>query len=158
MQAFSDFHKEYPDYVLEIYGKGELEETLKKNTAEMGLGERVIWHGFCPDVRKRIADAGMYVLSSDFEGISNSMLEAMAMGIPVIATDCPIGGCAEYIQNGKNGLLVPVGDRKAMADAMKRLAEDQGLAASVSENGSRIREEFPIRVIADQMLTAARGV
>ncbi len=158
LQAFSDFQKEYPDYVLEIYGKGELEETLKKNTAEMGLGERVIWHGFCPDVRKRIADAGMYVLSSDFEGISNSMLEAMAMGIPVIATDCPIGGCAEYIQNGKNGLLVPVGDRKAMADAMKRLAEDQGLAASVSENGSRIREEFPIRVIADQMLTAARGV
>lgn len=157
LRAFADFQKDYQDYVLEMFGKGELEETLKRIAVELGIEEKMIWHGFCPDVRKRIADAGMYVLSSDFEGISNSMLEAMAMGIPVIATDCPIGGCAEYIQNGRNGLLVPVGDQKAMADAMRRLAEDPGFALSVSENGSKIREQFPIEVVADQMLEAAKG-
>ena len=83
------------------------------------------------------------------------MLEAMAMGIPVIATDCPIGGCAEYIQNGRNGLLVPVGDQKAMAGAMRKIAKDPAFAVFVSENGSKIREQFPIQAIADQMLKAA---
>lgn len=157
LRAFADFQKDYPDYVLEMFGKGELEEALKQAAVELEIEKKVIWYGFCPDVRKRIADAGMYVLSSDFEGISNSMLEAMAMGIPVIATDCPIGGCAEYIQNGRNGLLVPVGDQKAMAGAMRRIAKDPAFAASVSENGSKIREQFPIQAIADQMLKAAEG-
>ena len=157
LRAFAVFQKDYPAYVLEMFGKGELEEELKRIAAELGIKGKVIWHGFCPDVRKQIADAGMYVLSSDFEGISNSMLEAMAMGIPVIATDCPIGGCAEYIQNGRNGLLVPVGDQKAMADAMRRLAGDPGFALAVSKNGSKIREQFPIEAVAEQMLEAAEG-
>lgn len=157
LRAFAVFQKDYPAYVLEMFGKGELEEELKRIAAELGIKGKVIWHGFCPDVRKQIADAGMYVLSSDFEGISNSMLEAMAMGIPVIATDCPIGGCAEYIQNGRNGLLVPVGDQKAMADAMRRLAGDPGFAMAVSKNGSKIREQFPIEAVAEQMLEAAEG-
>lgn len=56
----------------------------------------------------------MFVSSSDFEGISNSMLEAMGMGLPVVVTDCPVGGARMVIQDGVNGLLVPVGDTKTM--------------------------------------------
>ena len=155
LSAFSEFAKEFSEYSLHIYGKGDMEDELKEISVKLGIEDKIVWHGFCRDVRNRIVKAGMFVLSSDFEGISNSMLEAMAMGIPVIATDCPIGGCATYIEDGVNGFLVPVGDRKGLAEAMKRLAADPRLAAEISANGARVREQYPISVIADRMLEAA---
>ena len=60
-------------------------------------------------------NAMVYVSSSDFEGMSNTMLEAMAMGVPTIATDCPIGGAKTVIKNGENGILTPVGNEKKIA-------------------------------------------
>ena len=92
LEAFSDFRAARTDYTLHIYGEGELEEKLKAYAVELGLGDSVVWHGFSARVKEEIADSRMFVLSSDFEGISNSMLEALAMGIPTISTDCPIGG------------------------------------------------------------------
>lgn len=155
LNAFAVFSSQFPAYELHMYGKGELETELKKKAEELGIGNKVVWFGFCTDVRTRILDAGMYVLSSDFEGISNSMLEAMAMGIPVIATDCPIGGSSAYIKNEKNGLLIPVNGKDELVQAMKRVASDEEFARRLSENGAKIREEFPISVIADKMMEAA---
>lgn len=153
--AFAEFIKEFPEYELHIYGKGELEEELKQKSKHLNIDNKIIWHGFCADVRKQIVDAGMYILSSDFEGISNSMLEAMAMGIPVIATDCPIGGSAAYINNGVNGILIQVGDKDGLLQAMKRLASDEKFAASISDNGAKVREQYPIQKVADKMMEAA---
>lgn len=153
--AFSEFVQEFPEYELHIFGQGELEEELKRKVISLGIADKVVWHGFCKDVRARIVDAGMYVLSSDFEGISNSMLEAMAMGIPVIATDCPIGGSAAYIENEVNGILIPVGERDKLIEAMKKLATDKEFAQQISHNGAKVREKYPISVIADRMLEAA---
>lgn len=155
LEAFAIFVEKFPEYMLHMYGEGELEIQLKKISENLSISNRIVWHGFCPDVRSRIVKAGMYILSSDFEGISNSMLEAMAMGIPVIATDCPIGGSATYIRDGENGLLVPVGDRDRLAQAMLRLASDPKLAARVCANGAKIREQYPVWVIADRLLEAA---
>jgi glycosyltransferase involved in cell wall biosynthesis len=89
----------------------------------------------------------MYVNSSDYEGISNAMLEAMAIGMPVVCTDCPIGGASATIRDGENGLLVPVGDTEALCDAMKRIIEDAVLSASLSENAAGIRDELSIERI-----------
>ena len=141
--------------MLHIYGEGELKTQLIKKTENLSISSRVVWHGFCPDARNKIVKAGMYILSSDFEGISNSMLEAMAMGIPVISTDCPIGGSATYIRDGENGLLVPVGDKDRLAQAMLQLASDSELATRISANGAKIREQYPVEVIADKLLEAA---
>lgn len=155
LSAFEEFVKEFPEYKLHIYGKGELEAELKAKTRYLGIDDKVVWHGFCPDARMQIVGAGMYVLPSKFEGISNSMLEAMAMGVPVIATDCPIGGAAAYIDNEKNGLLIPVDDKDKLVQAMKRLAADTKFASFVSYHAAQVREQYPIQKIADKMMEAA---
>lgn len=112
-----------------------------------------MWHGFQADVREQIKDAAMFVLSSDYEGISNSMLEAMALGMPVIATDCPIGGSKMYIKDGINGLLVPVGDAQALAAAMDRLAGDAAFARQLGAEAAKVKENLAVSRIADRFLT-----
>lgn len=155
LEAFAEFSKRFPDYELHIYGEGELEGRLKEQAARLQIASRVVWHGFCPDVRERIRDAAMFVLSSDYEGISNSMLEALSMGIPTISTDCPIGGARIYIVQGESGLLVPVGDKEAMAGAMCRIASDGELAKRLSAGAVQIREKYSVQKIAEKFLEAA---
>ncbi len=155
LNAFADFSARFPEYELHVYGEGELEEALKKQAEDLRIGGKVVWHGFRADVRDEIRDAGMFVLSSDFEGISNSMLEALAMGVPTICTDCPIGGARIYIQDGTSGLLVPTGDRQALGEAMCRVAADPQLAQKLSVNAARIKEKYSLPGIAEEFLKAA---
>lgn len=152
LEAFAVFVEKYEDYVLEIYGKGELEEELKGLADSLGITGKVSFQGFCDHVQERIRTAGMYVLSSDYEGISNSMLEAMALGMPVIATDCPIGGSKMYIRDGVNGFLVPVGDVGALAAAMGRLAADPALGKRLGREAAKLKEELTVSKIADRFL------
>lgn len=155
LRAFAEFVKTHEAYVLEIYGKGELEEALKKLAGTLGIERNVRFRGFSGKVKEEINSAAMYVLSSDYEGISNSMLEAMALGVPVIATDCPIGGSRMYIKDGMNGLLVPVGEVHAMAAAMGRIADDRAFSESLSKQGRRLREQNRVEQIAEQFLDLA---
>ena len=97
----------------------------------------------------------MFVLSSDYEGISNSMLEALSMGIPTISTDCPIGGARIYITPEESGLLVPVGDKAAMSEAMCRIASDGELSKRLSAGAVQIREKYSVTRIAEKFLEAA---
>ncbi len=153
--SFYDFLQEYPDYELHIFGVGELETELKKQAEELKITKKVIFRGFSSNVKEEIWDSSMFVLSSDYEGISNAMIEALAMGVPVISTDCPVGGSRMYIENEISGLLVPVGDRKALYNAMKRIAGDDALSQKLSLNGSQIREKYSLSKIADQFLKEA---
>ena len=89
-----------------------------------------------------MAESAIYVSSSDYEGISNSMLEALAIGIPAVCTDCPVGGARRYIRDGENGYLIPVGDADVMADRMLALMEDKKLGESFSKESVKIREEL----------------
>ena len=155
LNAFADFSKEYGEYELHIYGEGELEQELKNQADSLGIAQKVVWHGFCANVRDEIKDARMFVLSSDFEGISNSMLEALAMGVPTISTDCPIGGARAYIEQGKSGLLVPVGDRQALAEAMVRVASDEELTQKLSVNAAMMKDKYSVGSIAHRFLAAA---
>lgn len=157
IEAFSIFEKRFDGYTLHFFGKGPLEKELKEYAEKLGIGRKVVFHGFSKRVDMEIRESSIFVLSSNYEGISNSMVEALALGLPVIATDCPIGGCRMYIEPEVNGLLVPVGDAEAMADAMGRLAGDEELAAKMSANAARIRDEYSIGKIADLMLQAAEG-
>ena len=147
--------EDFPEYHLHYYGSGSLEKKLRECAKELDIISKVTWHGFCIDAKQKIVDAGIFVLPSNYEGVSNAMVEAMAMGIPVIATNCPIGGAATYIRNGENGLLVPVNDAKEMVAAMKKIASNSLLAKRLSDNSRKIREEYPARVIADRLLEIA---
>lgn len=155
LDAFAIFHEKMPEYELHIYGKGELEQALKEQAKQLGVEQAVVWHGFSSNVKQEIVDSGMFVLPSNYEGISNSMVEALGMGLPTIATDCPIGGARTYIEDGVNGLLVPVGDKEAMAAAMLRIARDDELAEQISRNAARIKEKYSMERIAGQFLEAA---
>lgn len=152
IRAFADFVTDFPEYTLELYGKGVQEDELKKLASRLGLGQKVRFCGFSAQVQEKIKKAAMYVLSSDYEGVSNSLLEAMAMGIPVIATDCPIGGCRLYVKNGRNGLLVPVGQIKPLAEAMRKIAGDSEFAKSLGLEGRKLKEEIRVSRIADRFL------
>lgn len=154
-EAFADFSPRFPDYELHIYGQGELEQELREYAGRLGISGKVIWHGFCKDVKTQIRDAGMFVSTSNYEGISNSMLEALAMGLPSICTDCPIGGARSYIEHGKNGLLIPVGDKGALTEAMIRIAADASFADKLSENAAKVRDKYSVNSIAASFLEEA---
>lgn len=104
-----------------IYGQGEKENDLKKQVADFKLANRVCFPGNVQNIAEEMEKNAMFVLSSDFEGMPNALMEAMALGLPCVATDCPVGGPRYLIQNGENGLLVPVKDADALAKAMRYL-------------------------------------
>lgn len=155
IDAFAEFVKGHSEYELHIFGVGELEKELKAQVQNLKLDEKVCFHGFSSNVKEEIRDSAMFVLSSNYEGISNSMIEALAMGVPVISTDCPVGGSAAYIQNEVSGILTPVGDREALARAMKRVADDPDWAERLGQNAIKIKETYSLSRIAHRFLEAA---
>lgn len=150
IQAYYLLEKDYPQYILSIYGEGEEEEELKELVSKLELSDKIHFKGFYRDIHSRIIDAAMYVSSSNYEGISNSMLEAMALGIPSIVTDCPIGGARMVIKNGENGILIPVGDINALYNSMKFVIENKEFAKNISKQSVKIREEYSTENIIKQ--------
>jgi len=150
LEAFAEFVKQYPDYQLVIYGQGELFAELEELILKLQIKENVTLAGFSPNVLEAIRDSRMYVLSSDYEGMSNSLMEAMAVGVAVISTDCPIGGSAMLINHYENGILVPVGDKEALLNAMFQLAQDDSLCEILAINAQKVRDEYTIDKICDE--------
>ena len=150
LQAFSDFSNVYTDYILELYGKGEQKQELIEYAKELQISQRVKFMGEIKNVYEAMLKATMYVSSSDFEGMSNSMIEAMAMGLPVVCTDCPAGGARMVISNGENGILVPIKDHDAMSKAMCRIADDSAFAEKLSQNARKLREELRTDIICEK--------
>ena len=154
LQAFQIFAGRYRDFRLVLYGKGFLLKELQEMARELQIEERVVFAGFTDDVKGKIQDAAMYVLSSDYEGISNSLMEAMALGLPVISTDCPIGGSKMLIQHKENGLLVPVGDANALAQAMEYMVENPVRAESMGEKAAYVKEAYSVARICQNWYDA----
>ena len=105
------------DAQLMLLGEGENQAALKALASELGIADRVIFAGFHPDPAPFFATADLFVLSSDYEGFGNVIVEALSFGLPVVSTDCP-SGPSEILQGGRFGQLVPVGDAPALAEAM----------------------------------------
>ena len=158
VEAFDQVHSKHPEYTLRIIGDGSNEEgreilqKIESRLNEFGLKKSVKFEPFMQNVHEAIIKDAMYVNSSDYEGISNAMLEAMAIGMPVVCTDCPIGGAKATINNGENGLLVPIQNAEALASAMNRMIEDNELADKLSHNASQIREELSLDKITEKWM------
>lgn len=142
VDAFEMLSKDYDDYKLVIYGDGAFKEELEKYINEKKLCKKIEINHFQQEIHKKIVDSCMFVSSSDYEGISNSMLEAMGIGLPTICTDCPCGGARMMIENNVNGILVPVRDSKAMYIAMKKIIENPEFAENLSKNAIKIKEKL----------------
>ena len=156
LEAFQEFSKKHGDYVLEIYGKGPLEQKVRDQINHLALEDRVVMKGFCANVHEAIREAAFFVMSSDFEGMPNALMEAMALGMPCICTDCPCGGPRMLIRDGENGLLVGVGQTDELAQAMCRLAEEPELAEELGRQATLLRERAGVSAITDQWQAAAR--
>ena len=150
IDAFNIFRKENQDYTLEIYGEGPLLQELKEYCFKLKIEEYVKFPGYSKNIHHIMAESSIFVLSSDFEGLSNSMLEALAIGIPTVCTDCPPGGASLYIKDGINGMLVPVGDSKALANKIKMLVENMHLCENISRESIKIRNELDENYIIQQ--------
>lgn len=147
IRAFAALQDKYPEYKLVIYGDGELHSYLKNLADKLGVGERVELPGVIPNVAQKIEKASLFLLTSYSEGVSNALIEALATGLPVIATDVPSGGTVELMTDGINGLIIPAGDQKALEAAMDRLLGDPAYAQKLGREAAKIQERLaPERV------------
>lgn len=148
LEAFSRIAGNFPDCTLEIYGEGRLRKDLAARIESLGLSGRVALRGHVQDLHERTRDASLYLRTSDSEGMSSGLMEAMAMGLPVVSTDHRGGGARALIEDGVNGLLVPVGDVGRLAQCLESVLGDEALRSRLSANACRIREKYNARSIA----------
>jgi glycosyltransferase involved in cell wall biosynthesis len=128
-----------PDAAFLLAGEGELTDSLRELAAEVGIHERTYFLGRCERVAELLSVSEICVLSSKAEGFSNSILEYMAAGRPVVATN--VGGAAELIREGETGYLVPAGDDEMMAARLIDLSRDPNRSRMMGDAGKRIVEE-----------------
>lgn len=147
LRAFAALKDKYPEYTLVIYGDGELRTYIEETADKLGIAGRVSLPGVVPDVAARICRASLFLLTSYSEGVSNALIEALALGLPVIATDVPSGGTEELMRDGVNGLVIPAGDQAALEHAMDRLLSDPAYADRLGREAAKIQERLaPERV------------
>jgi glycosyltransferase involved in cell wall biosynthesis len=148
MEAFKDvLEKGFKDYTLTFYGDGPDRLKLQHQAVKLGIDKNVEFKGNVQHVAEHIEKATMFILASNQEGMPNSLIEALALGLPCISTDCPCGGPRELINDGENGLLVPVGDKDKMAEAIIKLLSDKELSEKFSIEAVKIQEKCSPDVI-----------
>ena len=144
LKAFHRIRGRFPDYVVKLYGEESepgSREALLAYVKEQGMDGQVQFMGQSSHLEEEIRDAALFVLPSNYEGMPNALMEAMVLGLPVIATDCPCGGPAELIEEEVSGMLVPVGDVESLAVAMERVLTDQELAERLGRNAGKLAEK-----------------
>ncbi len=147
IDSFEMFSNTHADYTLHIYGDGKERGALEEYVRSKNLKGKVLLHNSTPNIHEEVKTAAMFVSSSNYEGMSNSMLEAMAIGLPTICTDCPCGGARMIIQDRENGLLVPVGDARMLTDAVCEIADNGALSQQLSENAVKIKKNLSVQKI-----------
>ncbi len=141
VEAFSLIAEKYPDYTLEIYGDGNLQGALEVQIQNCGLKGRVLIKSPRKDIFGAIKDAGLFVLTSDYEGMPNALMEAMALGLPCISTDCRPGGARALIEDGMNGFVVPRGDAKSLAEKMSYLLSNNDISQTIGLKAMKILDD-----------------
>lgn len=137
INAFAEVQKIYPYATLKIYGEGALREELQDQIDALDLNEKVFLMGATNNVAKALQTADLFVLSSDYEGMPNALMEAMAAGVPCVSTDCPCGGPRELFAEELADKLVQCGN-------VKELAEKICKALEAAENGMKEKKRAEI--------------
>lgn len=149
IEAFYMVHQEFPEWKLVFYGDGEDQKYIENMVNEKALQENVVFAGKVAGVLDKIYESAMFVISSDYEGIPNALLEAMGLGIPCVSTDCSPGGARLLIQNEENGMLVPVDNPKALSDAIKHLIRNPDFANEIGRRAMDVLDKYdPYRILS----------
>lgn len=153
IDAFVRVHEKHPDYILQFFGGDSGDGTkakLLKKIEDYSAKDFIFLMGDSDQLEKDLIDASVYAFSSDWEGLPNALVEAMALGLPIVATDCPCGGPATIMTNEVDGLLIPVKDTKAMEEGINRLIEDRALAERLGKEARKIADRVNVSSIFEQ--------
>ncbi len=142
IRAFAEIAGEFPGYQVIIYGEGPERERLLKLVDEVGMTGKISLPGSIDNVSDAIYKSEIFVLTSNTEGVPNTLIEAMLMGLCALSTDCPCGGPADLIRHGENGLLFPVGDTLALKEQLRLVLTDKDFAERLGKNATEIKEVF----------------
>jgi len=151
INAFSNISPS--DYTLHIYGIGPLKSYLQNLIAKLGMEDKIFLKGQVNRVVDKIADAEIFVLCSNFEGMPNALIEAMAMGLACISTVFPSGAAEFLIKNKENGLLIPVGGQKELEESLELLINDKSLRTKIGNKAIEIRSLLQKEKIINQWLS-----
>ena len=143
LEAAEQTRESLPDTVFLICGKGPLESQLQKEIAQKGLEDRVQLLGYCNPIAATMKAADVFVLASYREGTPRVISEAMACGLPVIATN--IDGVPEQIDDGENGLLISPRQTQPLVDALLTLSKDESMRSRMAEAGRARSQKFSLK-------------
>ena len=159
IEAFAKIAPKFPEWSLVIYGEGPERDSLEslvsslfakthQQAVKIQVSSRISLPGRCETVIEEVAKSKVFCLSSDYEGMSNAMIEALCVGTPVISTK--VSGTDELIRDGENGLLVDIGDTDGLAQAFEKLLSNQELREQLGQEGQKLSAQFKTDTIVDQ--------
>lgn len=157
LDAYALFVKEYSDSELTIFGDGELKNYFVEKCEKLGIRDKVVFAGFVSNVYEKLAEFDVFAFSSKSEGMPNAILEAMAVGLPCLSTDCDFGP-RELIEEEVNGLLCRVADPEDMAEKMKWLAEHPEKRRQMGQNALKVRGDYSQEKILGEYLVYAEKI
>lgn len=156
LNAFSRISDKYPDYKLVFYGDGDMRQLVLSKAEELGLADRVKAPGSEKNIFEKIKDSELFVMTSDYEGMPNALIEAMCIGLPCISTK--VSGAVDVIEDGKNGLLIDCRNEDALVEAMDRMLSDSELRETCAKNASKLAELLRTDIITNQWLDFIKTV
>ncbi|MFG1807275.1 glycosyltransferase [Streptomyces sp. NPDC049040] len=155
IRAFATVAAAHPEWTLRLYGKGERRAALAALTKELGLGEHVRLMGPTAPLEPELAKASVLAVTSSMESFGMTIVEGMRAGLPVVATDCPLGP-GEIVRHGVTGLLVPPRDVPAIAAALLSLIEDPERRAAMGRAALAAAEDYDPAAVAERHLRIFR--
>lgn len=157
IDAYALVEKNHPDYRLVIFGEGKDREALQHRIDSSGLNEKILLPGADKNALRFVARGTAFVLSSDYEGMPNALMEAMAVGTPCVSTRCKMGP-EELIDDGINGILVPVGDVEKIKDAIELIITNRKFAESLSKNGRELMKTADVSAVSAKWLEYIKSI
>lgn len=157
IEAFAIFSETHPEYRLKIYGEGSLRGGLEALIKKLELDNRVLLLPFCNDIHTEVAKAELFVSSSDYEGMSNSLLEAILIGIPVVSTDCGGGSAREILGDFPSVCLVDRGSIDQLVKSLETITTNSNLRLNISEIESRTALRYRPEVVTKKWLHFIEG-
>ena len=150
LDAFAQIADEFPEYRLKFFGEGDMRDEMTEKTKKIGLEERVTYAGAVSNVFENIQDSALYVMTSNYEGMPNALLEAMCIGLPVISTK--VSGATDVIENETNGVLINCNDTNALVENIRRLLNNRDLRMTYAENAVSLNEKLNVNSISDSWI------
>lgn len=152
VNAFARISKKFPEYQLHIYGEGVLRNELEEQIFSLKIQDKVFLKGVSIEYLSKLAKAEIFVLSSNYEGFSNALLEALLLGVPCISSDC--AGSSEVIKDHENGLLYSVGNEFELETKLEELLLNKPLQLKLSKNAQRLSKDYGINNIIFKWINA----